>query len=167
MPCLTHDGLRVWDTLAIAEYLNEFKPEARLFPTDQAHRAHCRSICGEMHSWAGSSQSAFGAADEYQGALIPASSHGPARAATSIVITSGSGANVSPSTSDLYLFGERPGAADAMYAPVCTRFLTYDVAIDPISAKYCQTIMALPHMHEWVAAAKVEPDELEELDVEF
>jgi glutathione S-transferase len=53
-----------------------------------------------------------------------------------------------------------------MYAPVCTRFLTYDVAIDAISAGYCRTVMALA-LQEWVAAAKLEPDELEELDVEF
>ena len=50
VPCLIHDGLKVWDTLAIAEYLHEIKPEAGLLPADQAQRAHCRSICGEMHS---------------------------------------------------------------------------------------------------------------------
>jgi glutathione S-transferase len=65
------------------------------------------------------------------------------------------------------LFGATPGAADAMYAPVCARFKTYDVALDPVSAEYCHTIMAMPLMLEWVAAAKIEPDELEELDVEF
>ncbi len=66
-----------------------------------------------------------------------------------------------------YLFGDKPCAADAMYAPVCTRFLTYDVVLDSASAQYCKTVMALPYMHEWIEAAKVEPDELEELDVEF
>ena len=66
-----------------------------------------------------------------------------------------------------YLFGAKPCAADAMYAPVCARFVTYDVALDEPSAVYCRTIMALPHMQEWIAAAKLEPDELEELDVEF
>ena len=66
-----------------------------------------------------------------------------------------------------YLFGQAPCAADAMYAPVCSRFTTYDVALDPPSQAYCNTIMAMPHMQEWIAAAKVEPDELEELDVEF
>ena len=66
-----------------------------------------------------------------------------------------------------FLFGEAPCMADAMYAPVCTRFLTYDVAVDPVSTQYCRTIMAMPLMLEWIAAAKVEPDELEELDVEF
>src|SRR5580692_9229807 len=50
VPGLTHDGLKVWDTLAIAEYLHEIKPEAGLLPADQAQRAHCRAICGEMHS---------------------------------------------------------------------------------------------------------------------
>jgi glutathione S-transferase len=54
-----------------------------------------------------------------------------------------------------------------MYAPVVTRFLTYDVKLDPQCATYCKTIMALPIMEEWVAGAKAEPDELEELDVEF
>jgi glutathione S-transferase len=66
-----------------------------------------------------------------------------------------------------YLFGKKPCAADAMYAPVCSRFVTYDVALDPVSKEYCSTIMAMPLMKEWIAAAKVEPDELEELDVEF
>ena len=50
VPCLSHNGLKIWDTLAIAEYLHEIKPEARLLPSDFEQRAHCRSICGEMHS---------------------------------------------------------------------------------------------------------------------
>jgi glutathione S-transferase len=54
-----------------------------------------------------------------------------------------------------------------MYAPVCTRFLTYDVAVDPVSAQYCKTIMALPQIQEWIAAAPPPPPPLEELDVEF
>jgi glutathione S-transferase len=57
--------------------------------------------------------------------------------------------------------------ADAMYAPVVTRFLTYDVKLDAMCAAYCKAIMALPHMEEWIVGAKAEPDELEELDVEF
>ena len=66
-----------------------------------------------------------------------------------------------------FLFGAQPTIADAMYAPVCTRFRTYDVELDERSAAYCDAIMALPAMREWVAAAEREPDELEELDVEF
>ena len=49
-PCLTHDGIKVWDTLAIAEYFAEIRPGSQLLPKDRKMRAHCRSICGEMHS---------------------------------------------------------------------------------------------------------------------
>ncbi len=66
-----------------------------------------------------------------------------------------------------YLFGDTPTIADAMYAPVCTRFRTYDVEVDDRSRAYCDAILALPAMVEWIAAAQQEPDELEELDVEF
>jgi glutathione S-transferase len=57
--------------------------------------------------------------------------------------------------------------ADAMFAPVCTRFVTYDVALDRSCADYCNTIINIPAMKEWIASATAEPDELEELDVEF
>ncbi len=50
VPCLVHEGVKVWDTLAIAEYLHEIKPKSGLLPADRAARAHCRAICGEMHS---------------------------------------------------------------------------------------------------------------------
>ena len=50
VPCLTHDGVKIWDTLAIAEYLNELNPDARLMPEDRAARARCRAVSGEMHS---------------------------------------------------------------------------------------------------------------------
>ena len=53
--------------------------------------------------------------------------------------------------------------ADALHAPVCTRFMTYDVSC----AAYCKTIMALPAMQERIKAAKTEPEEVEELNVEF
>ncbi|HEY5019487.1 MAG TPA: glutathione S-transferase, partial [Steroidobacteraceae bacterium] len=50
VPCLTHDGIKIWDTLAIAEYLNEILPDAGLLSEALAARAHCRSVSGEMHS---------------------------------------------------------------------------------------------------------------------
>jgi len=50
VPCLTNGAVKVWDTLAIAEYLHETKPDAALLPKDPAARAHCRAISGEMHS---------------------------------------------------------------------------------------------------------------------
>jgi glutathione S-transferase len=65
-----------------------------------------------------------------------------------------------------YLFGTLT-MADAMYAPVVTRFLTYDVKLDRECAGYCDTIMSLPDMIAWRSAAMLEPDDLEELEMEF
>lgn len=66
-----------------------------------------------------------------------------------------------------YLFGKQPTVADAMYAPVVTRFQTYDVALDKVCAAYAKRILELPAMKEWIAAAQAEPDEINELDAEF
>ena len=66
-----------------------------------------------------------------------------------------------------FLFGAQRSMADAMYAPVVTRFLTYGVKLNKPCNLYCQTIMAMPEMKEWIAAAKREPDEIEELDMDF
>jgi len=66
-----------------------------------------------------------------------------------------------------FLFGRAPCMADAMYAPVCTRFRTYDVKLDAACAAYCDAIMALPAMQDWVAAAEAEEEEVLELNVEF
>jgi glutathione S-transferase len=161
-PCLTLDDIQVWDTLAIAEFLNETLPGAGLLPADRAARSRCRSISGEMHSgfanlraalpmnlkashpgfkvWAGAQSDIDRIAVIWREEL--ARSGGP------------------------FLFGER-SMADAMFAPVCTRFATYEVALDEICQAYCDRILSLPEMIEWTAAARLEPDEVEELEVEF
>jgi glutathione S-transferase len=59
VPSLQHQGLKVWDTLAIGEYLHEIKPKAGLLPAEIGARAHCRAICGEMHSGFSSLRSAL------------------------------------------------------------------------------------------------------------
>jgi len=163
VPCLYHDGLKVWDTLAIAEYLHEIKPEAGLLPADRKERARCRAASGEMHSGFANLRSALpmNLKAHFPGFKSWAGARGVIERIITIwreCLTDYGGP---------YLFGTTPCAADAMYAPVCTRFITYDVALDPASSGYCRTIMAMPDMHDWIAAAKIEPDELEELDVEF
>jgi glutathione S-transferase len=163
VPCLTHDGVKVWDTLAIAEYLNELKPDAKLIPADRTPRAHCRSISGEMHSGFSNLRSALpmNLKAHYPGFKVWAGAQADIDRVITIwreCLAGGKGP---------YLFGNEPCMADAMYAPVVTRFLTYDVKLDASCAAYCKAIMALPYMEEWIAAAKTEPDELEELDVEF
>jgi glutathione S-transferase len=163
VPCLTHDGIKIWDTLAIAEYLNEWRPSAGLLPNEPAPRARCRSISGEMHSGFSNLRSALPMhiKARYPGFKVWAGAQADIdRISTIWRETLGDFGGP-------YLFGPRPCAADAMYAPVVTRFLTYDVRLDKTCADYCATIMAMPHMQEWIAAAKAEPDEVEELDVEF
>jgi glutathione S-transferase len=65
------------------------------------------------------------------------------------------------------LFGKKLTVADAMYAPVCARFKTYDVQLDKVSKAYCDTILAWPAVQEWTKEALEEPEDLDELDVEF
>jgi glutathione S-transferase len=66
-----------------------------------------------------------------------------------------------------YLFGAAPTMADAMYAPVCARFSTYDIALTAEAAEYCDTILEMEPMREWIDAARAEPDEVPELEMEF
>jgi glutathione S-transferase len=162
VPCLRHDGATVWDTLAIAEYLAELNPGSKLFPAERIARAHCRAISGEMHSGFSNLRSALpmNLKAHYPGFKVWAGAQADIDRVTAIwreCIDKYKGP---------YLFGEI-SVADAMYAPVCTRFLTYDVKLDKVSAAYCERIMVLPHMLDWLAGARAEPDELEELDAEF
>ncbi len=162
IPCLTHDGLQIWDTLAIGEYLHELNPEAGLLPPDRAARARCRSICGEMHSGFANLRAALpmNLKASHPGFKIWAGAQSDIGRITAIwrEQLDASGGPV--------LFGG-PTMADAMYAPVCSRFATYDVALDKACAAYRDRILALPAMKAWTAAARLEPDEVEELDVEF
>jgi glutathione S-transferase len=162
VPCLTHDGIAIWDTLAIGEYLHELKPKAGLLPADRAARARCRSVSGEMHSGFASMRSAL---------PMNLKAHHP-----KFKVWAGAQADIDriltiwreclTASGGPFLFGSL-SMADAMYAPVVTRFRTYDVKLDAVCAGYGERIMALPAMAEWIAAAQTEPDDLEELEVEF
>ena len=163
VPCLSHDGVKVWDTLAIAEYLNELKPDAGLLPKDPIARARCRSVSGEMHSGFSNLRSALPM--NLRARYADFKLWGGAQADIARVVEiwqEALRAHGGP-----FLFGRRPVVADAMYAPVCTRFVTYDVPLDPACAAYCKHILALPEMKEWQTAAEAEPADIEELDMEF
>ncbi|MDP2295281.1 MAG: glutathione S-transferase family protein [Pseudolabrys sp.] len=163
VPCLTHNGIKIWDTLAIAEYLDETLPKAGLLPKEKIARAHCRSICGEMHSGFTNMRSALpmNMKAHHPGFKVWAGAQADIDRVISIWRES-LAASKGP-----YLFGKTPGMADAMFAPVVTRFITYDVKLDSDCAAYCKAIMALPAMQEWREGAMAEPDEVVELDVEF
>ena len=163
VPRLTHGAVTVWDTLAIAEYLAEIAPEAGLLPADRAVRAHCRAVSGEIHSGFYNLRSA-----------LPMNLKAQHKA---FKIFSGARPDVErirtiwreclQAYGGPYLFGAGLTIADAMYAPVCTRFRTYALELEPQLAAYCERIFAWPLMQEWTEAALAEPDEIIELEVEF
>ena len=163
VPRLTHGNVKVWDTLAIAEYAAEIAPDAGLLPDDQAVRAICRAVSGEMHSGFHNLRSA-----------LPMNLKARHK---SFKIFSGARPDVEriktiwreclSAYGGPWLFGEKPTIADAMYAPVCTRFRTYAVELEPELQAYCDTVFAWPLMQEWTDGALAEPDEIVELEVEF
>jgi glutathione S-transferase len=162
VPCLRHDGATVWDTLAIAEYLNEIMPDAGLLPADRIERAHCRSICGEIHSGFSTLRASL---------PVNIKGHFPnfkiwTRAQADIDRVCAIWRECLAKSGGPFLFGERT-MADAMYAPVVTRFATYDVRLEPRLRTYGDAILKMPEMAEWVDAAKAEPEEIEELEVEY
>ena len=162
VPCLRHEGAVVWDTLAIAEYLNEIMPNAGLLPADRLQRARCRSICGEIHS--GFTNLRASLPVNIKGHVPNFKIWSRAQADIDRIVTLWS--DCLAESGGPFLFGQR-SMADAMYAPVVTRFMTYDVALSDRLMSYANFIMQLPEMQEWIAAAKLEPTDIEELEVDF
>lgn len=154
VPILKADGLTIWDSLAIGEYLAERHPGAGLWPADDRARALARAVCAEMHS-------GFEALRRDMPMDLKQTRHGdghtPEALADIARITAiwaecrrrfGAGG--------AFLFGSF-GIADAMYAPVATRLLTYGVTLDAVSRAYVDAIMDLPAMRKWIEAARAEP----------
>ncbi len=143
----------VWDSLAIAETVAERHPEARLWPEDTRARAQARSVVAEMHS----------GFPELRKALsmdIAARHPTPAlddqvQADIARVVAIWTEALAASKGKGGFLFGGF-GIADAFYAPVVTRFETYGIHLPAIAQAYSQRVLALPAMHEWIAAAKAE-----------
>jgi glutathione S-transferase len=163
VPRLEHDSVTIWDTLAIGEYLCELLPEAGLLPADPVARARCRSICGEMHSGFSNLRSALPMNIKARHPKFKVWSGAQADIDRILTIWG----DCLEASGGPFLFGARTTMADAMYAPVCTRFVTYDVALDARSTAYRDAVLGLPDMAEWHDAALAEADEVDELDVEF
>jgi len=163
VPCLVHDGVTVWDTLAIAEYLNELCPNAGMYPGDSMARARCRSISGEMHSGFSALRSSLPMNLRTEGRRVAIWS----AALADIDRIAQIWRDCLGTWKGPWLFGRTPTVADAMYAPVVARFRSYGVQVDPVSAAYCAHVWGWPDLAEWVAAAQLEPEQIEELEVEF
>lgn len=145
-------GLVIWDSLAICEWANEVYPEAQLWPADRAERALARSLAAEMHT-------GFVALRKEMPFALLASHPTPA-------LTPAAVADVErvqniwraelASSGGPFLFGAFT-IADAMFAPVTTRFTTYGVSLDAVCQRYVDAIAALPAFTAWKQGAQAEP----------
>ena len=160
VPALKTDGMVVFDSLAILEFLAERHPELRLWPSDDAARALARSISAEMHAGFVALRNDM-SMDLLWRLPTPPIGEELDRDIRRIVAiwreTRGYYGAAGP-----FLLGAFTNA-DAMYAPVATRFHTYGVDLsafgdDGTAAAYAKTILALPEMAEWTAGAQAEMD---------
>jgi glutathione S-transferase len=163
VPALIHDGIKIWDPLAIGEYLNEIAPDAGLLPSDAAARAHCRAVCCEIH--AGFHRLRTTCPMNIRGRPLPG--YDPyVTAGQDIERIAMIWNECLAHYGGPFLFGA-PTMADAMYAPVVLRFQTYDIKLDAVCAAYCQHILAMPAMTDWIDAAMAEDEEELEFEGEF
>jgi glutathione S-transferase len=154
VPALIDGDIRVWESLAILDYLAERCPDAGLWPKDQAPRAHARSVAAEMHA-------GFAPLRRH----CPMNMRRPVRARDLTAEAATDVARINQLWTECrtlfgaggpFLFGAF-GAADAMFAPIVSRLHTYDIGVDSVARQYMTAIMALPAWREWHAAAEREP----------
>ena len=157
------DGTTVWDSLAIAEHVREQRRDAVGWPQDHAARARARSIVAEMHSgFLGLREELpFNARARSPVALDRLSEN--ARRQVERVLEIWSGCRTEYAGEGDWLFG-RFTIADAFYAPVALRFVTYSIPAPAAAQSYVDAITSLPSIREWVAAAEREPESLDFID---
>ncbi len=152
VPVLHHDGHAIWDSLAICEYANELVPNVRLWPIDAADRARARAISAEMHS-------SFAALRRDMPMDVCSQKPGVGHTREALADAGRVMAIWREQLAESrgpFLFGAFT-IADAMFAPVATRFVTYGVELDAPCRGYVDTIYALPAMRRWLADAEREP----------
>jgi len=155
VPVLVIDGQPVWDSLAIAETLAERYPEKQLWPADARARRLARSICAEMHSGFQALRSTMpmNIRSRYPGkGLTPESRRDIER-----IVQLWAACRRDHGAGGALLFG-RFSIADAYYAPVVTRFQTYAVSLPPGAQAYCDAVLGLRAVREWMDAARRESE---------
>ena len=154
VPVLIDGDVRVWESLAIMDYLAERFPQAQLWPQEPAVRAHARAIAAEMHA-------GFAPLRRH----CPMNMWRPVKARELLPEVAADVSRIEAIVTECrerfgqggaFLFGAF-GAADAMYAPAVARLHTYGIAVGPVAEAYKQAMMALPGWTEWRAAALKEP----------
>ena len=151
VPYLEHRGARMWESLAIAEYCAEFAPA--LWPADRAVRAHARAIASEMHAGFRNLRIAM---PMNLGRTFPGQRRTP-EALADIARVEAIWAEALALSGGPFLFGRDFGLVDAMYAPVVTRFLTWQPELTATSRAYCEAVRAQPLVARWYAEAAAEP----------
>lgn len=155
VPYLEHGRVRVWETIAICEYCAEIEP--RLWPAGNAARAHARAIAAEMHAgFNGLRQSMWmNLGRDFAGlGRTPSALADIARIEELWADTRDQFGGGGP-----YLFGADFTAADAMFAPVVTRFLTWKPELSGAASVYCDAVRAHPLVSDWYEAAAKEAPE--------
>jgi glutathione S-transferase len=158
VPVLVDDGLAVWDTLAIAEYVNEKFPQRQLWPREAAARARARSVCAEMHSGFGALRSHcpmnIEAALPQAGAIVWRDQPGVRSDVQRLV---GMWTDLLQEHQGPMLFGAF-SIADAYFAPVCMRIKNYALPVPGHITDYIRRVCALPGVAAWVEDALAEHD---------
>jgi glutathione S-transferase len=153
VPVLRHGALPVWDSLAICEYLNDAFPEIHAWPRAAEERAIARAVSAEMHSGFAALRSQMPMNVRASGRRVPDTpelGRDIARIKAIWQACRARSAGDGP-----FLFGAF-SIADAMYAPVVTRFATYGVTLDDVEAAYVESVRRLPAMLAWAADAAAE-----------
>jgi glutathione S-transferase len=154
VPCLHHGKRVIWESLSILEYLAELSPESNLWPKDRAARADARSISAEMHSGFAELRQEWGM--NLRRKKTPKPLAGAARDQAKRIEDYWRRMRAAHGHGGPFLFGAFT-AADAMYAPVVTRFDTYGGTLAPDTRAYCDAILATDGMRQWYAEAANEP----------
>ena len=151
VPYLEHLGARVWESNAIAEYCAELVPT--LWPPDRAARAHARSIAAEMHAGFRGLRMAM---PMNLGRTFPGGGRTP-EALADIARIEAIWAEALAAHDGPFLFGRSFTLADAMYAPVVTRFLTWQPELSEVTQAYCRVVRNHPLVARWYDEAAREP----------
>ena len=163
VPALVHGNDRVWESLAIGEYLAELVPDANLWPRDRAARAVARSVSTEMHAGFSTLRNHFPM--NVRSSFANRASTPEVQSDIDRITAMWHDCRARFGKDGPFLFGGAFSNADAMYAPVVSRFRTYKVELDAGAQAYCDAVWSYPPMQEWAAAAKKEPWVIE--DSEF
>jgi glutathione S-transferase len=153
VPYLEHDGNQIWESLAICEYCAELN--AALWPAGRRARAWARAISAEMHAGFRALRMAMPMVLGLEGAGRGQTEGALADLARIEALWRQARAEFG--AGGPFLFGAEFGAADAMYAPVVSRILTYAPPVDPDTLAYCASVRAHSLVAEWYALAAQEP----------